>query len=774
MRSGARVCALLAALMLVGVPAAAQDRVGGSVEGVITAENGVAVGGAHVAFGSPAILTVADSAGRYRIEGVAPGDGRLEVRALGFRTAVQTVTVRVFETARADVVLRAATVNLPDLVVSTSRDEQLASRTPLSVAVIGAQEIAESRSHHPADLVNRSPGVYVSNAGGEGHFTAIRQPITTKAMYAFLEDGVPTRSTGFFNHNALYEINLPQAGRVEIIKGPGTAIYGSDAVGGVVNSFTRDPSGQPTGELFVEGGSNTYLRALGTASTTAGRHGLRADVNVTSADGYRDGTSYARQSGTARWDVALAGGAKVKTVATFSHIDQPGDGGGEIGAEDFATDPSLVYTPIAARRVLAGRLSSEVQARLGATALGATAFARYNELDLIPSWQLSFDPQLWESRHRSVGVLARARRQLPSLGASVSAGVDLEYSPGSRRETRLAVERSGQVFSSYELAEVQYDYDVAFWQASPYAQAELALGSGVQVNAGLRVDNLGYDYENRLGTLATGSHRRPASTAVSFSRLTPKLGVAWEVRPGTSVFGSYRGAFRAPSESQLFRQGSAESTVDLEPVKAHSLEAGVRTLVAGAVTVEATAYSMRLSDDILTFFDPSTGLRLTQNAGATRHRGVELGLGVAPLPDVRLDASASFASHEYVTWEARGGDDPIDYSGNEMELAPGFVGTARLSVRPPFARDGLVALEVVRLGSYFMDPANEHTYDGHTLMNVQANVPVYAGLEVVARLTNVTGERYAETSSFNAQQGERFRPGAPRQLYLGAQYRFGQ
>ncbi|HEU4829274.1 MAG TPA: TonB-dependent receptor [Gemmatimonadales bacterium] len=760
------------ALLLVGTGrAAAQDRVGGSVEGIVTTESGSRIAGASVAVGAPAHISLSDSAGRFRFDGIAPGDQRLEIRALGYRTVAQLVTVRVFETTRVEAVLRAAAVNLPDLVVSTSREEQLASRTPLSVAVIGAAEIAEARSHHPADLVNRAAGVYVSNAGGEGHFTAIRQPITTKAVYAFLEDGVPTRSTGFFNHNGLYEINLPQAGRIEVIKGPGTAIYGSDAVGGVVNSFTRDPSAAPEAELFVEGGSNTYLRALGTASTTSGRHGFRIDANITSSDGYRDGASYARQSGTARWDLALSEAARLKTIATFSHIDQPGDGGGEISAEDFAATPSRVYTQVAFRRVLAGRLSSELQVTRGASSFGATAFARYNELDLLPSWQLSFDPQVWESRHRSIGLLTRFRRTIPQLGASVSTGVDAEYSPGSRRETRIVAPQTGNDFLSYTEAEVQYDYDVDFWQASPYAQADVAIAEGLQVNVGVRFDNLGYDYANDLGELVTGSHRRPASTSVSFSRLSPKLGAAWEVRPNLSLFASYRAAFRAPSESQLFRQGRAESTVDLEPVKANSFEAGVRTLVGGIMTFEATAYSMRLTDDILTFLDPETGLRLTQNAGATSHRGVEVGLGVAPVPAVRLDASLAYARHRYERWSP-GGAVPIDYSGNEMELAPRFFGTARLTLKPVFVRDGSFAVELVRLGSYFMDPANAHEYGGHSLLNLQANVPVYAGLDIVARVSNVTGERYAETSSFNAQQGERFRPGAPRQLFVGAQYRF--
>ena len=770
LRSGATL-----ALLLAGAgTAAAQDRVGGEVEGTVSTGRGTRVPGASIAIGAPARIVLSDSAGRFRIDGIAPGDQRLEVRALGYRTVAQTVTVRAFETTRVEAVLRPAAVSLPDLVVSTSRDEQLASRTPLSVDVIGAAEIAEARSHHPADIVNRSPGVYVSNAGGEGHFTAIRQPITTKAVYAFLEDGVPTRSTGFFNHNGLYEINLPQAGRIEVIKGPGTAVYGSDAVGGVVNSFTRDPSATPEAELFVEGGSNTYLRALGTTSTTAGRHGFRLDANVTAADGYREGASYTRQSGTARWDMRLGAAARLKSVATFSHIDQPGDGGGEISGEDFEASPSRVYTPIAFRRVLAGRVSSELQVNRGLASLGATVFARYNELDLLPSWQLSFDPQVWESRHRSIGVLTRYRRGVPQLDASLSTGVDVEYSPGSRRETRIAVARSGSDFLSYTEADVQYDYGVNFWQASPYAQADLALAEGLQVNAGVRFDNLGYAYANHLDALATGSHRRPASTSVSFSRLSPKLGASWAARPNLSVFASYRAAFRAPSESQLFRQGAAESTVDLEPVKANSVEGGVRAMVGGMVTFEATAYSMRLSDDVLTFFDPATGLRLTQNAGATSHRGVEVGLGIAPAPAVRLDASVAYARHRYERWQARGGTDPIDYSGNEMELAPRFFGTARVTVKPDVLRDGALSLEVVRLGSYFMDPANTHEYDGHTLLNLQANLPIYAGLDIVARVSNVGGARYAETSSFNAQQGERFRPGAPRQVFLGAQYRLAR
>ncbi|HWB40805.1 MAG TPA: TonB-dependent receptor [Gemmatimonadales bacterium] len=763
---GALLAACTCAFATVG---RAQD-LRGSVEGVVlTAEGDRPVADATVGIFGLGRYVTSDSAGRFLLGGVPFGSQRVEVRAIGYQPAAMAVTIVPGDVATAEFRLKPAVVNLPEVVVSSSREAQLASTTPVSVGVIRGEEIRETRGHHPAEIVNRTPGVYVSNFGGEGHATAIRQPITTKALYAYLEDGVPIRSTGFFNHNALYEINIPQAGRLEVIKGPGTAVYGSDAIGGVVNAFTRDPSPHPEAELFLEGGSTTYVRGLGTASTSIGRSGFRADVNVTRSDGWREGTPYDRQSGTLRWDYHLSDRSRLKTVAAFSHIDQPGDGGSDLTPEDYAAIPSRTYSPIAFRRVKAARLSTELQILGETSSFGATLYTRYNELDLLPSWQLSFDPQVWESRHRSVGLLTRYRKLVAPLRTNLSTGVDLEYTPGSRLETGIAPQRAGQVFTGYTTGEVQYDYDVTFWQASPYAQADVSLPGRVQLSAGARYDHIGYDYDNRLSDLATGSHRRPGSTGVTFDRISPKLGATWELAPNANLFASYREAFRAPSESQLFRQGSAVSTVDLKPVRAESWEAGFRTALGGIVTLEATGYSMRLRDDILTFFDPTNGLRLTQNAGATNHRGVELGAGVGLARGLRLDGAVSYAKHTYVEWQPRPG---VDYTGNEMELAPRFLGNGRLSYRPPFLSSGVVAVEWVKLGSYWMDPENTHKYEGHDLFNLFATVPVTAHLELSGRVTNLADSRFAETSSFNAQQGERFRPGAPRQFFLGAQYRF--
>lgn len=145
-------------------------------------------------------------------------------------------------------------VSLGEITVTGTREETPRAETPATVDSVAAAQIEEIKPGHPSEVMGRVPGVHISVTGGEGHQAAIRQPITTSPVYLYLEDGIPIRSTGFFNHNALYEVNVPQSGGIEVLKGPGTALYGSDAIGGVVNILTRPTPTGTEAKATVEGG----------------------------------------------------------------------------------------------------------------------------------------------------------------------------------------------------------------------------------------------------------------------------------------------------------------------------------------------------------------------------------------------------------------------------------------------------------------------------------------------------------------------------------------
>jgi outer membrane receptor protein involved in Fe transport len=778
-----RTAAALGVLLLSTMPATLAAQApppDGVVSGrVLSAAGGAPLADVTVRVDGTTRGALTDAEGRFRIGAVPAGARTLVAQRIGHGTLRQEVTVPAGDSVVVTLRLAEEAVVIAPTVVSASRERQRRADASATIDVLDGAELRAARPSHPADVMNRLAGVHVSVLSGEGHSMAIRQPITTKPVYLYLEDGVPTRSTGFFNHNALYEVNIPQSAGVEVLKGPGTALYGSDAIGGVVNVLTRPAPATPSAEVSVEGGAFGYGRLLASGGFTHGQNGLRADLNLTRSDNWKDDAPFTRRSGTLRWDHFTAGGLTMRTVLTGTDVHQQDVPA--ISPAQFEAERALNRAPIAFRKVQALRASSALELERGSTLWSVTPYARYDVLDLLPSWQLSYDPQVWDTQNSSVGLLAKVRRDFAPVRTRLIAGADVDYSPGSFTAVQAVTTAQGadRIYASYTPGETHYDYDVTYRQLSPYAQLELSPTSRLRLDAGLRYDMSGYAYDNNLSPLATGAHRRPASTTVSYRHLSPKLGLTFDVGGGASLFASYRHGFRAPSQNQLFQQNSADNTVELEPVKVNSYEAGVRGQLGPRAVFQLSAYDMRITDDILTFIT-AENQRVASNAGQTRHRGIEGSVGVAVTPQLRLDASYSVASQRYTEWTpqaaqpASGGaaaKPEVTYSGNLIEAAPRDLGNVLLTYRAPALRGGRVALEWSHTGRYAMDPGNTHYYGGYELLNayLDVDVPRY-GVELFARGVNLLGRSYAELASWDAFQQTQLTPGAPRAIYAGVKY----
>jgi outer membrane cobalamin receptor len=707
--------------------------------------------------------------GRYQVAGVAPGAYVVVAQRIGTTTRRDSVTVARGQVLTLDVALTSAATVMAPMTVSATREMRRRNEGSATIDVLDGAELRNTHASHPADVMNRLAGVHVSNLSGEGHSMAMRQPITTKPMYLYLEDGIPTRATGFFNHNALYEVNLAQAGGVEILKGPGTALYGSDAIGGVVNVLTRPAPLTPSLEASLEGGAYGYARVLASAGGTFGRNGIRADLNLTRSDNWKQDAPFKRQSGTVRWDLVAPHGWTAKTVLTGTHVDQQDVPALSIAL--FDTSRSLNLAPIAYRRVKALRVSSAIERAQGAGLWSFTPYARYGDMQLLPWWQLTYDPQTWDTRNTSLGILTRYRRDFAPMRSQVIVGADAEVSPGSFMAQRAVVTRSGpaRAFTSYENGSTQYDYDVTYRSASPYLHVEGSLLPALRVEAGLRADFAGYAYDTHLAPLDTGTHRRPASTTRSYAHLSPKLGMTYAVDSSTSLYASYRHGFRAPSQNQLFQQNSAANTVDLAPVKVDSYELGMRGQAGPRVSYQLSAYDMTIRDDILTFVT-AINTREASNAGRTRHRGIEASMGAYLTPALRVDGSYSNAIQRYVTWVPQAATPTkagVSYSGNAIEAAPRDLADLMVSWQAPVLDGGRVALEWSHTGGYATDPANTHRYGGYELLNLMLNAHVGSRTELFGRVSNLANRTYAELVTYDQFQKTQLTPGGPRSVYLG-------
>jgi iron complex outermembrane recepter protein len=661
---------------------------------------------------------------------------------------------------------------LPDVVVTASREEENRFDVPLSIGKIRREGVKDAKPVHPSEIMNQVPGVFVNTTSGEGHATMIRHPITTGSVYLYLEDGVPTRSPGFYNHNALFEINVPQSGGIEIIKGPGSALYGSDAIGGVVNVLTRPVTRDRELDLSVEYGGFGWKRVLASAAEKGENNSIRVDANMTDSKGWRDNTKYSRQSGTLRWDF-VSGHHKFKTVVTASNIDQQSAGAASLRQSDFDNNPQANYMPFSYRRVKAVRISTQYDYEISkGQKISTILYGRYNEMGQLPNYLGAGTTQRENNlRNASVGMLFKHHLDIHALKSKIISGVDLDYSPGVFNEWSVTAVKSGDYFTSYTTGALQYDYDVKFYQASPFAQIESSpFTPKLKFQAGARYDYMGYIYSNNLSVLQTGSTRRPADASPSFDNISPKFGVVYDWDEALNIFASYRHGFRVPQQSDLFRQGSANSALGIKPIQVDSVEIGVRgAAFRERLQYELTGFYAEKKDDILSV-TISPGVTESQNAGGTTHKGIEFGLEAEILKKLLwFTGNMTYAEHKYVSWSPTS---TLTFDGNFQAQAPTVFSTIGLRIIPI---SGLqISPEWVYLGHYFMDDLNSTVYPGHNFFNLRAKYDVNQRMGIFVRMHNITNVRYSDFSSYNSVSAGTYPsyvPGEPFSIIGGLSYR---
>ncbi|MDX1498683.1 MAG: TonB-dependent receptor plug domain-containing protein, partial [Woeseiaceae bacterium] len=182
-----------------------------------------------------------------------------------------------------------------EIVVTSQRRAQPLLEHAGNIEHLGSGVIDAVGHQHVHELLTRVPGVWLSRGSGQEHLTAIRSPVLTGAgscgAFLFLEDGIPIRPAGFCNVNSLFEIATEQARAIEIVRGPGNALYGSNALHGIVNVLMPMPDAERRPHAALEAGANDFVR--GRLALPFGRDAAWLATLVHADDGgFRTDTGY--------------------------------------------------------------------------------------------------------------------------------------------------------------------------------------------------------------------------------------------------------------------------------------------------------------------------------------------------------------------------------------------------------------------------------------------------------------------------------------------------
>ena len=651
--------------------------------------------------------------------------------------------------------------SLDELVVTGTR-----SGTPIldlagNTGRISEEEIDLVRPDHITEIVNRVSGVNIQRGNGQEHLTSIRSPVLTggagAGSFLFLEDGIPLRAAGFANVNGLFEVNYEQAGGIEVVRGPGSALYGSNAVHGLINVLSRAPSLDLEREIDLSIGPHDLYQMKGTVSDTIGQHGYRLSVNGTTDGGYVSDSGYDQQKVSFRHDY-YGDIDSFKTL--FSHTNLNQETAGYITGFRAYEDESRSRTnpnPEAYRDAKSTRLSTEWERQLtDSSTFRLTPYLRHTEMEFLMHF-LPGQP-VENNKHSSVGLLAAYTKDLDG-GHKVIFGTDFEYTEGELSEVQFNPTTFGQFLQG-----VHYDYEVDATVVAPYVHSEWQVLDRTRVTAGVRYEYTKYDYTNNTDSREFGTrYLRPDSGKDTFSNLSPKLGLVQQLTDNTAAFINYARGNRAPQTTDLYRaQIGPSRTGGADSETIDSVEIGVRKVGEG-LQYEIAAYHMKKDDY---FFTDTNNENVPD--GKTNHTGLELGVFYPFNELFDIGANVTFAKHEYDFNKPGSGIEKGDY----LVTAPKRMGNIRLGWNvTPVTR---AELEWVHMSEYYITDGNDKKYDGHDVFNLRASHDVTNNLTLYGKVHNLFNTEYAERADFGGGGGGDYRyfVGEKRYLHVGASYSF--
>ncbi len=662
----------------------------------------------------------------------------------------------------------ASAVTLDTVLVSHDREQVPLRDIAASIDAVDTEHLQTVNHVHVNESMAQVPGVWVSRGNGQEHLTAIRSPVLTGAgscgAFQMSLDNIPLRAAGFCNVNQLFEVNTEQAMAIEVIRGPGSVLYGSNALHGAINVLSQGVSETLSGMIAVDAGPHGYQRVKASTSNTKGSHGLRLNVNGARDAGYKDDSGFDQQKLDIKHQYR---GDKyhVTSLLTHSNLNQQ-TAGYLLGYKAYEDDNLKTSNPNpeAFRDANSTRMQSHIDWQTAMGEWSISPYYRHTSMDFL----MHFLPgtPLEENAQQSLGVQSMFKnRYVNALEYRV--GIDLEFTVAELRQTQALALIHPSAFLSATLPQgQQYDYTVQATMLSPFTMLTFHISEQDQLSVGLRAEYLTYDYQNNLldgrskddGTacdMGGCRYSRPEDRDDTFNNISSQLGWIHNINQNRQTFFNLSHAFRTPQASELYRLQNDQQVAELKSEQINSFEMGYRASYENA-NISAAVFFMAKDNVIFQNSD-----RENVSGGRTQHQGLELQGSFAMTQSLRLDMSGSYARHTYDSDIAlRGVTENI--KGNEIDTAPKAMGSAQLNWQ--ISQHNKLALEWVHMGAYFTDEANLHSYDGHDLVNVRLMMAL-GNWQLGARINNVMDTDYAERADY-AFGNDRYFVGEPRSVYV--------
>lgn len=677
------------------------------------------------------------AAGRYTVIATAPGLIS-DQQAVDIGEATTTIEVALKISAVAET-----------LIVSAAQVDQPLSRTPDSVTVIDGREIEARQQFTLSSALRSVPGLVLQQNGGPGTVTSLFTRGGESDFTLVLVDGI--RANAFGGGLDLSQVPLEDIERVEVVRGPQSALYGSDAIGGVVQVITRS-GGEPSARAQVETGSRDMRRVA--AATTGEINGVRwqaggqyfedAGFTGTAANGQavsNDDGSQGEATASLGWRHA-ANGSDVQGSIHYLDTDRGSPG-------PYGSDPANRYAGVnTVSRTATTRVGGGV--RWMQPWFGASSRVRQRVDVDAADYDLHFTSEFGPSDGYTQRTHARVQ-------TDVAASSAFGFSGGFE----WLGERGGSTFITSGASSLE----------TPVERGVLGIfGEGrwttdrATISAGLRGERI---TRAALPGDPLAFQPRPDFPEEAVNSVNPKLAGSYAVAAGTRLRAAFGTGIRPPDAFEIAFTDNA----GLKPERSTSAELGItQSLAKSAVQFNATAFFNDYTDLIIAVGRTFSGVSRwrTDNISNARARGGEFSAAWRMTPSVDVRGSYTLLDTEILAVSGASSA-PAPYAvGDPLLRRPRHAG----SIDATWTHQRASAFAQLQMRGETLDaepafgPAGGlYTNPGHTVFNLGGAWRPVKAVEVFARVLNLFDRGYEEVLGY---------PAPRRTAYVGARFVVGR
>ncbi len=656
----------------------------------------------------------------------------------------------------------AAAEDIDEIVVSAARLPLTASDMSSAVSVIELDEIQNGRQLLSVDeALIAVPGVFIQDRYNFAQDLRISmRGFGARSSFGIrgiriIVDGIPeTFPDGQAQSDS---IDVGSIERMEILRGPASALYGN-AAGGVINIETDGANGQPFADASLSAGSYGFQRLQLKLGGTRDGLGYQFSASDLQLDGYRGHSAAKTRLYSARLSKTFSDATRLRLVA--SHSDQP-----------LAQDPGGVNRAARDADPRAPRQRNEDfnagesfdQQRLGVSL----------QHEFANTWQLSLrNYYVWrdfENRLPFVGGGAVSfDRFLSGGGASISAetpvfgitgttvlGIDIE----AQEDDRQRRNNDSGIVGALTLNQLE-----KVRGAGVFLQQRFEFNPVLALDIGLRHDSIKFSVDDQF--LSDGDQ----GGSQTLTQTSPSLGLLWRANSNAQLFLKYGTSFETPTTTEFANPLGGGFNESLEPQLARNAELGLRYRSDRSVRYELSLFHIALEDELLPFeLASQPGRVFYANANESSRRGVELSLRATLLDLWQARLGYTWSDFEFRNFVSG----QTDLSGLDLPGIPEH--RLALSLQAQFSNGAYLGLDTSYTSRIYLNNSNTADVGGYGLTDIRAGRRFGdpdAGWELFVGINNVFDRAYDANLRPNAFGSRYFEPGPARHWYAGFRKRW--